>query len=438
MEKYKKLLQEYVSKKSVSTDPAYAGSIAEQVEWLQALLTENGFEVLVVEGYNNPIVVASYIIDPKLETCLIYGHYDVQPASKEDGWDTDPFRLAEKDGRLYARGIVDNKGQNLVHLVTVCDLIKSKKLKYNVKFMIEGNEETGSSLLGDMIRDNKELLKSDFVMISDGELESGNPALDVAFRGGFNLTLTVKTSDVELHSGLYGGTAPNALHELSKVIAGIYSPDNKIAIENYYEDVDEITSDERTQAAERHFDLDNYKKVTGTKMLLTEKGNNYYVQVGLLPSIEVTGIKSGYMLDGYRNSIPCEASAKINFRIVLSQKPDKVYKRFVEYVQSVLPSYATFEAVYADPYTGVKLKLDNKFIKRAVAKIVTAYGKEPQMNYCGASIPIVTIFAEELGIPNVLVPMGNGDCRMHATNENFELKHLEKALKFSELFFQKD
>ena len=204
LDQYKKLLQEAVRLQSVSTSSQYQEQIKQMVAWYKNLFEQNQFSVKVIEGYDNPIVLASYAADPSYKTVLIYGHYDVQPASKDEGWDNEPFELAERDGRLIARGAIDNKGQVLAHLVNVFELLKGKNLRYNVKFMIEGNEETGSPHLEGFIQDNQELLKTDFVMISDGEISGGVQNLEVAFRGGFNSALTISVGTQDLHSGLYG------------------------------------------------------------------------------------------------------------------------------------------------------------------------------------------------------------------------------------------
>jgi len=436
MDKYKQLLPGYIKNKSISTDVAFKDGILGTVEWLRTQFTEGGFDVTVVEGYDNPIVVASYVADPSYKTCLIYGHYDVQPADLSEGWDSDPFVATERNGRFYCRGAIDNKGQNLVHVVSIIDLIKAGKLGYNVKFMIEGNEETGSPNLEQFLKDKKDLLQADFVMISDGELTANLPTIELGFRGGFNLTLTVTTSSTDLHSGMFGGAAPSSAHELAKLIAGLYDKDNQITIPGFYEGVDEITDEIRANNERIPFSEEEYQKLSGAKGRLGEPGYDFYTQTALRPTIQVTGIKSGYTGDGYRNSIPASSTAKINFRLVLHQDPNAVIKLFTDYVKKAVPDYVDVVVEPSDPYDGIKLSPDSEYIKKAYQTLEEVYGRQPLYKYVGGGIPVVTYFNDLMGIPTVSVPLANEDCYMHAANENFTLDCLEKGLAFSQKFFQ--
>lgn len=435
MDEYRRLLKGYIQNKSVSTDPGAQDGIKATVQWLRTLFEEHKFTVTVVEGYDNPVVVAHYEADPAYQTCLIYGHYDVQPADNADGWDSDPFTATERDGRFYCRGAIDNKGQNLVHIVSVFDLIKAGKLGYNITFMLEGNEETGSPNIARLIADKKDLLASDFVIISDGELTAETPTLEVGFRGGFNLTLTVRTSTTDLHSGIYGGATPNAAHELAKLLASFYDEQNRITIPGFYEGVDDITADMRANNEKIPFDRDEYERIAGTKGLLLEPGYDFYSATGLRPTVQVTGMQTGYTGEGYRNGIPATATAKINFRLVLHQDPAGIASLFSEYVRKQLPAYATADIQVSDPYNGIKLTTDNTFAQKAYRELAKAYGKEPLYKYVGGGLPIVTYYHDILGVPTVLVPLANEDCRMHAANENYDIAYIEKALVFSKSFF---
>lgn len=435
MENYKKLLKEFIAIKSISTSGEYKSEINRAAAWLQTTFTSNGFEVEVIEGYDNPIVVASYVASSDYETCLIYGHYDVQPAQKEDGWVNDPFDLTERDGRLYARGAIDNKGQVLIHMSTVFELIKENKLKYNIKFMIEGNEETGSPHITQFLEDNKDKLAADFVVLSDGEIKGDYPTIAIGFRGGFNTTLEITSSSTDLHSGLYGGAAPNSATEMAKFIAGLYNPDGSITIPGFYEDVDEITSEIEERNKKLPFDLDEYKRVSGTQQLLTEE-YDFYTQTGLRPAVITTGLQSGYTGEGYRNGVPSKTIAKINFRLVKSQNPQEIMDSFVQYVKSELPSYIDYTLDTQDPYDGIKLNPDNNYIKKAEGILLKVYGKDQVVfEYSGGGLPIVTLFDELMGIPQVIVNLANEDCGMHAPNENFNLDIAKKGMAFSKDFF---
>jgi len=433
-EQYKNLLTELIGFRSISTDIAYQGEIQKTAQWLKNLFEQNKFTAQVVEGYGNPVVIASYIVDPAYKTVLIYGHYDVQPAGKDEGWDSEPFELIEANGRLMGRGAIDNKGQVLVHMINVFEHIKNKTLGYNVKFMIEGNEETGSPNLEKFIGDNLNLLTADFVMISDGEVSGGVPNLEVSFRGGFNSTLTVTVGTQDLHSGLYGSAAPNAVHELSKVIASLYDAECKIAVPGFYKDM--MPPDMAVVNANKviPFSIEEYQRITGRKAMLNQDGYDFYSQTGLLPAIEVSGIQAGYMGQGYRNAIPCKASAKINFRLVKNQDPLHIAEVFRAYIRTVLPAYADFEFEMTDPYDGIIIDTENEYFQGVKNILESIWGAKAILKYNGGGLPITTYFSRLLAVPQVLVPLANEDCNIHGANENFALDYLEKAMNFSRLF----
>lgn len=438
IDKYKELLAQFIAHKSVSTDEAYVDDINETAGWLKELFETNNFDVEIIQGYDNPIVVAHYQVSDDAETCLVYGHYDVQPADKGDGWKSDPFTLAERDDRLYARGAIDNKGQVMVHMFTAFELIKAGELKYNLKFMIEGNEETGSPHLADFMKQHADVLEADFAMISDGELKGPHPTVAVGFRGGFNATLTVKTSDTDLHSGIYGGAAPSSSSILAKFISELHGENREVAIPGFYDSVDEITPETLKLNKQTPFDEESYLEISGTKTLANEQNFDYYTQTGLRPAVVVTGISSGYTGTGYRNSVPAESKAKINFRLVKSQDPDAIAEQFKEFVASRIPKdLADYELDIADPYEGIKLDPSNKYISSAIPLLEDIYGKQVVIEYSGGGLPIVTLFDELLKVDQLIVNLANEDCRMHATNENYDIKYLWHALRFSRRFLSK-
>ena len=322
-----------------------------------------------------------------------------------------------------------------MHVVSIIDLIKQKKLGYNIKFMIEGNEETGSPNLQQFITDKKDLLKADFVMISDGELTANLPTIELGFRGGFNATLTVTTSSTDLHSGMFGGAAPNSAHELAKLIAGLYDQDNHVVIPGFYDRVDEITDEIRKNNERIPFSEAEYQKLSGTKGRLGEPDYDFLPRPRCDRRFKLPGIKSGYTGDGYRNSIPASSMAKINFRLVLHQDPNAVIKLFTDYIKKAAPEYVDVKVEPSDPYDGIKLSPDSDYIKKAYKTLAEIYGGEPLYKYVGGGIPVVTYFNDLMGIPTVSVPLANEDCYMHAANENFTLDCLEKGLAFSQKFF---
>jgi len=434
---FKKLLSDYVALKSISTDSAFAEQMTQTSQWLGSHLAKYGFKVSYLKGpRTNPVVFAEYIQSPKMETVLVYGHYDVQPAHKADGWLSDPFTLTERKGRLYGRGVVDNKGQNLIHVFTVCNLIKEGKLAYNVKFMIEGNEETANPDMEAMVKKHKKLLASDAIIISDGEIQGSTPTIDASLRGGFNITVTLRTGKNNLHSGLSGGVAPSASHELSRLIAKFYTKDNKIAIPGFYQGVKNPTKEQlfhtkRTGTAKEIMEL------FGVKAVVSEKGMNPHAQIGLRPTIQVTGIKSGYTGDGYSNIVPATAEARINVRVVGGQDPLKIYEALAKFIRKETPAHAEIDIKRTELNGAVAVDISQPRFMEVRKLLKNAFGKEPIVKYVGGSIPIVSDFKETLGKDTLMVSLGNDDCNMHGVDENYRIDLIEKGLAFSKSFFEK-
>ncbi len=428
---YKKFLEEFIAFKSISTDPSYKSEIEKTSQWLEKQLAQNGFKTKVITGYDNPLVTGYYEVDQAFETVLIYGHYDVQPASQQDGWDSEPFLLTEKNGRLVGRGAVDNKGQIAIHLVTVFELIRQKKLRYNIKFLIEGNEETGSDRLHDFLKDHKELLSSDYVVISDGEITSGHPVIEVGFRGVINASITLTTSDRDLHSGLYGGSVPNAALELTKLINKLYVNTTTLAVPGIYNDVIAPSEEELKKHASFPFSKEHHFKITGTRELFTEDSADFYTQTGLRPSLEITGLDSGYTGVGFKNAVPHSATVKLNMRIVPNQEPPTIIAQFKEYIESITPEYATIDVQIGEGVKPIRIGSDSAIAKKAASLLKDEFGKDVLYKYCAATIPIVVDFKELLNVQQLLLPFGNEDCNMHGANENFEIDLIKKDIRVS-------
>lgn len=434
---YISLLKDFIRFKSVSTDPAFLDDINKTADFLGKTFTTADFDVEIVTEYDNPLVLARYQVDPKAQTVMVYGHYDVQPAAKEDGWSTDPWDLTEKEGRLLARGAIDNKGQVMIHIATVLDLIQRGELKYNVTFFIEGNEETGSPNLEQFVHDYKEKLTSDIIIISDGEITGENPNIEVGFRGGINLTLNFKTSHTELHSGLYGGVVPNAAHEMSKFLAGLHKNVNEVQIPGFYDDVALPTQAQLNNNAKIPFDADEYTRITGTKYYTTESNYDVYTQVGLRPAIEVTGVESGYVGAGYKNGVPPRATAKINFRLVSNQSPKDILEKFKTFVAQSVPEYVDWDVDAGDGYVPTLLDVSDEVFETANALLADVYSQDVIYKYVGGGIPIVEVFQYVIGAPQLLIPLANEDCNMHGIDENFRIDLAKKGLEFSRRFFGK-
>lgn len=436
MENYLALLKEFLSFKSVSTDSQFKDEVKKTAEWLNTLFADNGFETKLVEGYGNPIVLSSFNKIDRAPTALLYGHYDVQPASQEEGWSSDPFSVTEKDGRLVARGSVDNKGQVLIHIASILELIKSGNLKYNIKFIIEGNEETGSPDLVKFIEDYKKELTSDFVIFSDGQLTMGHPVIDIGYRGIFNTTLTVKTSDKDNHSGLYGGSIPNAATELIRIISKLHDVNGVLQLEgldNTIEKLDKAIVDDNMKVP---FENSEFLSNTGAKTKLN-KDINFYLQTGYLTSAEVTGFKAGYTEEGYRNAIPGKAMAKINFRISPLHSAEDVKKKFEDFVKQHAPDYIEYNFDVSEINEPIDIDINNQYMSAVKTLLEKVYNTEAYFKACGAIVPVAGLFKDVLNVPVVSVGLGNEDCNMHGANENFTIDLVKKGLEFSKTFFSK-
>ena len=432
---YVTLLKEFIRFKSVSTDPTFEKDVAKTADFLHSTLSEAGFDSEVITGYDNPLVLARYEVDPKAQTVMVYGHYDVQPAAKEDGWDSDPFELIERDGCLIARGAIDNKGQVMIHIATVIDLIKKKALKYNVIFFVEGNEETGSPHLESFVREFSEKLTSDYIIVSDGEIVGEHPLIEVGFRGVMNATLTMKTSHTELHSGLVGGSVPNAAHEMSSFLAGLHKDLNKVQIPGFYDEVVEPTPEQVKNNKNIPFDEKGYARITGTKHSFTESNYDIYTQTGLRPSVEVTGVHSGYTEIGYKNGVPPMALAKFNFRFVANQDPEDIAQKFEKYIGEVVPDYVDWELEIDESAKPVFIDISDPIFDTTRRLLTDIYNQEVFYKYVGGSIPIIGTFQEILDVPQLLIPLANEDCNMHGVDENFRIDLAKKGLEFSTSFF---
>uniref|UniRef100_A0A7C4TKG0 M20/M25/M40 family metallo-hydrolase n=1 Tax=candidate division WWE3 bacterium TaxID=2053526 RepID=A0A7C4TKG0_UNCKA len=439
LKEYKSLLEKFVTLKSVSTDSAFNAEIKKTADWLKSLLKENGFKTEIWQGPNsNPVVYGSYEVSPGAKTTLVYGHYDVQPASKKDGWAFEPFELTEKNGRLYGRGVVDNKGQVLTHIYTVIKLIKQNKLKQNVKFLIEGNEETSNEDLGELIKRYKGKLKTDYILISDGEMPHGNPVVEYSLRGGFNTKLVYKTAKTNLHSGLFGGAIPNAALVLTKFVAKLFDQYGNVKIPGFYDGIDPITNQ---QKKDNHNLIKNGNEIfqlTGAKKLTLSKDEDFYTKTGLTPTIQITGFKSGYIDEGYANIVPCEAEVRINFRTVSSQNNGKILKAFKKMIKTETPNYVDYVFSNTEPYNWVKVNTSSEIFDKTREMLKRAYGLAPLTKPVGGGIPVVSDFKEILGKESLLISLGNDDCNMHGVNENYLIDLAERGLKFSEMFFSSE
>jgi len=432
MQKYQKLLSEFVSYKSISPETKCTADIVKCGEWVHKLFHSIGFKSKIVKGFGNPIILANIIHDKSLPTCLIYGHYDVQPVNKMS-WETNPFQLCKKNDRLFARGVVDNKGQILLHMMCILDLMQRNKPGYNVRFIVEGDEETGSKHIEKFINNFSKDLKADFILVSDGALVEDNPTLEISLRGTMNISLKIETSTKELHSGVYGGVVPNPIFELSKILSKVERKNrkNELFVSNKH-NIDEPKKDTKTK-------IDSFKHSAGVSKIFLNELSSLNTSIGLRPTIQPTGIVSGYTNSGYKTSIPNTASVKLNVRIVPGQTISDTIKDLKQALDKIVPTYVNYKLYDYSSKKAVEafeVNKNNKYFKKAKKVLQSVYSKEVIMQNVGGTIPILSYFDRILKIPQVLVPFANHDNNMHGANENFAFNQIKNAYNFCYQFFQ--
>jgi len=432
---YYQVLKELIAMKSISLNADYMDDIEKIAIYLNAMLQDNGFDSEIFHGYGNPIVLGKYFVDTSLPTMLLYCHYDVQIAN-EQWWNVSPFSLYIGKEKIYGRGVADNKWQFLIYLLTLFDLIQSKDLWYNVTILIEGNEKTWSQYIEKFISNHRQELLSDFCLISASHVIGDVPCIDVWYRWGVNLTLTIKTASTDLHSGFYGWIVPNAIHELNKILAKVYDINNKITIPYFYYDVEDVPFDVLVKHKKCKI---NEQQLSDSwlRTLFKDKDVDMLTQIGLKPTIQITGISGGYMGEWYKNAIPNIASAHINFRIVKNQTAKKVLSAFDQRLQMTLPWYVDYELDVWVMYDAVKIDINNFTIKKAEIVLQNVFGKPVFYTYSWRSLPVVEILERVVNTKPVLVPLVNEDCNMHGVNENFDIDLIEKWFTFAYDFLKK-
>ena len=421
---------------SVSADPKFKADMLRTAEYVAEKLKIAGadeVEICPTAGY--PIVYGEKIIDDSLPTVLVYGHYDVQPPDPLDLWKTPPFEPTIRDEKIYARGSCDDKGQFYMHVKAFELMMNTKTLPCNIKFMIEGEEEVGSSNLGIFVGENKKRLKADVVLISDTSMISlEHPSLETGLRGLSYVEVEVTGPDRDLHSGVYGGAVANPATILAKLIASMHDENNHITIPGFYDDVIELTEKEREMLNRAPYNEAEYKFDLKVDDLWGEKGYTTVERTGTRPTLEVNGIWGGYIGEGAKTVLPSKAFAKISMRLVPNQQSDKVTKLFKDYFESIAPKSVK---VKVTPHHGgepVVTPTDSIAYKAAQRAILESFGKEPIPTRGGGSIPIVALFEKELGIKTVLMGFGLDSDNLHSPNEKFDIANFYKGIETIPLF----
>jgi acetylornithine deacetylase/succinyl-diaminopimelate desuccinylase-like protein len=392
-------------------------------------------EIYATEGH--PIVYAEKIIDPSKPTVLVYGHYDVQPAEPLELWKSGPFDPVIIDGKIFARGSCDDKGQMYMHVKALETMVQTNTLTTNIKFCIEGEEEVGSPNLGKFVTTHKELLKADCVLISDtAMLSMDTPSIDTGVRGLSYIEIVVTGPNRDLHSGVYGGAVANPITILAKMIASCHDENNHITIPGFYDDVVEATEEERKLMAAAPFSESEYKEDLGVAELWGEKNYTTNERTGIRPTIEVNGIWGGYEGEGAKTVLPSKASAKISARLVPNQSSEKITAKLLAYFKSIAPASVTvsaFEHHGGEPYM---TPIDSKAYLAAAKAMETTFGKKPIPVRGGGSIPICALFEKELGIKIVFMGFGLDSDNLHSPNEKYDIFNYYKGIETIPYFHQ--
>ncbi|MEN8138493.1 MAG: dipeptidase [Bacteroidota bacterium] len=429
---------------SISADPAHVEDMvktAEEVKKRLELAGADNVEVCETPGY--PIVYGEKNVDENLPTVLVYGHYDVQPVDPVELWETDPFEPIIKktelhpDGAIFGRGSSDDKGQMYMHVKAFEIMMNTDSLPCNIKFMIEGEEEVGSTSLGWFVERNHKRLKNDIILISDtGMISNAQPSITTGLRGLAHLEVEVTGPNRDLHSGLYGGAVANPINILSKMISQLHDENMHITIPGFYDGALELSNEERAEMAKAPFSLEEYKKSLDINDVHGENGYTTYERATIRPTLDVNGIWGGYIGEGSKTIIPSKASAKISMRLVPGQEPEKITEMFAEYFKSLAPDSVKVNVKGNRGGYAYVTPTDNIGYKAAAAALNDSFGIESIPTKSGGSIPIVALFEKELESKSILIGLGLDSDAIHSPNEHFGLFNYFKGIETIPMFFK--
>ncbi len=418
---------------SVSADPAFAGDVRRAGVWLRDHIASLGLAAELIETGGHPIVYAESPPVPGKPVALVYGHYDVQPPDPLDEWTTPPFEPTVRDGKVFARGATDDKGQMLTHVKSIQSwLAAAGKLPLQVKLLIEGEEEVGSEHLEKFLKQNANRLECDCVVVSDtAQFAPGIPAITYGLRGiaYFELKLTGPKQD--LHSGMFGGGVSNPANALAKVLAGLIDADGRVTIPGFYDDVVALTPQERSEFAALPFDEPAFRAQLGVDALAGEAGFTTLERRWARPTFDVNGLTSGYQGEGAKTVLPARASAKLSFRLVPNQDPHKIAAGMRTRLAELLPPGIRAELIEHHGAPGVVMPLDSPYLQAAASAIETGFGRRPVFMREGGSIPIVNTFADVLHADVLLLGWGQNDDNPHSPNEKFSLEDFHRGIRAS-------
>jgi len=423
---------------SISSLSAHKPDMQKAAEyWRDHILKAGADKAEVLPSDGNPVVYGEKIIDPALPTVLVYGHYDVMPVDPIELWDSPPFEPEVRDGKIWARGADDDKGQAFMHAKAFETLVKTNSLPCNVKFMIEGEEEIGSPSLGKWCEENKAMLKADIILVSDTSLIAADvPSITTGLRGLAYWQVEVTGPNRDLHSGLFGGAVANPINVLANLIAQMTDENNRITIPGFYDDVLESTKAERELLNKAPFSTEAYKKAINVDALQGEKGYTTIEHTGIRPTFDVCGIWGGYTGEGAKTVLPSKAYAKISTRLVPNQHHSKIEVLFKEHFEKIAPKSVKVKVEYLHGGQAYVCPIDLPAYKAAEKAYMDVYGKQPIPMRSGGSIPIISTFEEILGLKSVLMGFGLESDAIHSPNENYPLDNFYKGIETIAAFYK--
>lgn len=418
---------------SVGTDPAHDANTRRAAQWLADDMRSIGLdtvETLATGGH--PVVYGEWLgAGAGAPTILIYAHYDVQPAAREDGWDTDPFVPTQHDGKLIGRGVADDKGHSVLTLKAAEALLASDEgCPVNLKFLFEGEEESGSPNLPGFVQQHRERLQADYTIIADAGLEKADePIIVYAMRGMVAMEVSVTGPATDLHSGVYGGIVHNPAQVIAEIVATLHDADGRVTVPGFYDDVDNLGDEERARLNRGDMTDDEWAQLVGAPQSWGEPGYSLVERTGARPTLEINGIYGGYAGDGFKTVIPAHAYAKISCRLVASQKPDKISEQVHDYILQVAPPTVTIEVTIlgtgGDPVT---IDTDSPLVQALIRAYSLHWPQEVVFKRSGGTIPIIALFQEQLGIPGVPIGFTLADSGIHGPNENYHIDLFYKGV----------
>ena len=431
-------LKEFLAIPSVSALPEHAPDVRRCAEWTLDALQRVGMQnARLIETPGHPVVYAEWLGAQGAPTILFYGPYDVQPVDPLELWDSPPFEATIRDGEMYARGAVDDKGQVFMHFKAIeAHLKQNGVLPLNIKVLLEGEEEVGSENLDDFVKANTELLAADVVVISDSPMfDRGVPSICYGLRGLVYFQIDLRGTKSDLHSGSFGGAVVNPNMALAQILAQMKDKGGRIKIPGFYDDVRELTAEEREQWKRLPFNERRYAKELGAPKLFGERGYTTLERIWARPTLDINGMLGGFTGEGAKTVIPAVAMAKVSMRLVPDQDPDKIAQIFEAYVKKIAPKSVELKVTRMHGGKPWMTEFDNPFVQAAGRAIEKGFGRAPVFNREGGSIPVVATFQEILGLPSVLFGVGLPDQNAHAPNEKLDLQNFHGGIIASAILY---